>query len=146
MSGTPITAEPVIGWNKGQNGRKRHYLSNSSYKWTVARPATYAMSTNVPIPTRTGGLISVIIMVIVHLATVLITLIFFLSRTKASLIGNAWQAVAHVVSDETLPVLVEADGKKDKELKEIMDRSGWNAKRTGIIRRRHNGKNEFGPK
>ncbi|KAK8045451.1 hypothetical protein PG993_005475 [Apiospora rasikravindrae] len=78
-----------------------------------------------------------------HLFVILTTLILFLTRTDVSLVGNYWQAVAQVVSDDTAPLLSKAHGMRDKEVKTLMKEY---ANTEGVIRERGNRRKEFGPR
>ncbi|XXH02563.1 hypothetical protein Hte_008940 [Hypoxylon texense] len=49
------------------------------------------------------------------LVMVTVTIVFF-QRTKRSVLGNYWHAIAQVSSAETVPILREADRMVDKEV------------------------------
>ncbi|KAI8721393.1 hypothetical protein NCS52_00586800 [Fusarium sp. LHS14.1] len=80
-------------------------------------------STETLIPGRWIGLISVLILTGVHLVIVFATVVLFLSNTKASALGNVWQAAAQIA--QTTGAVKSADGMLDKEVHK------W-AKTTGL--------------
>lgn len=118
---------------------------NSGYRWSVTSPATYVMFEEMSIPAQTIGLSTVVAMVATHLIVMGVTLVLFVQRTKATSLGNAWQSIAQVMSDDTLPILLQADDLKDKEVKEIIADVGEKVEMVGVVRRRQNGRNQFGP-
>ncbi|KAK8127279.1 hypothetical protein PG984_008387 [Apiospora sp. TS-2023a] len=115
---------------------------DSSYKVDLSASVSYVLSEAVLIPVRWSGLIAVLCMLVVHLAVVAVMLVLFLSRTQASMLGNAWQAVAQTISEETLPVLARADQMTDKELRKCLG-SSMDITREGVVRNRKNGRVEF---
>lgn len=53
------------------------------------------------------------------------------------MIGNAWQSLAQVVSDDTLSMLHQAGDLRDKEVKRVLaESSPGHPKTAGILRRR----------
>lgn len=118
---------------------------DSSYKWQFGSSATYIIAEDVSIPIASKGLIAVTAIIASHLATLGFTLLVFLRRTKVSLIGNAWQSVAQVVSDDTLSALDQAGDLRDKEVeKHLVGCSEKEKGMVGVVRRRQNGKVQFG--
>lgn len=115
---------------------------DDSYQVDLSAPVSYVLSETVLIPARWTGLVAVLCMIAVHLAAVAVMVGLFLSRTQTSMLGNAWQAVAQTVSEETLPVLSLADQTTDKELRKALG-SGLDLKREGVVRNRKNGRVEF---
>ncbi|KAK8059183.1 hypothetical protein PG996_009113 [Apiospora saccharicola] len=115
---------------------------DSSYKVDLSASVSYVLSEAVLIPVRWSGLIAVLCMLVVHLGLVAVMLVLFLSRTQSSMLGNAWQAVAQTISEETLPVLARADHMMDKELRKALS-SGLDLTREGVVRSRKNGRIEF---
>lgn len=120
----------------------------SSYKWSYGFPASYVFCEEVSIPVNKLGFIIVAGIVALHTIIVGTTVTLFLSRTRTTQLGNAWQSVAQVVSDRTIEVLWKVDSMTDKEVKETLSNSAGylNIQSTGVIRRRQNGRNEFGSK
>ncbi|KAK8022118.1 hypothetical protein PG993_012885 [Apiospora rasikravindrae] len=119
---------------------------DTSYMWLPRSQATYVIAEDVSIPTTNTGLGIVLAMAITHLVLIAGTVVLFLRRTEVTLIGNAWQSVAQVVSDDTLPTLDRAGDLRDKEVKKILAESSEGPEMTGVIRRRNNGRVQFGEK
>ncbi|KAK8076638.1 hypothetical protein PG994_003910 [Apiospora phragmitis] len=117
---------------------------DQSYSWEYNSTATYIIAEDKSIPTTRTGLLIVIAMVTAHLAVLGTTVFLFLRRTEATMLGNAWQSVAQVVSDDTLPILDQAGDLRDKEVKKALAESGEGTQRAGVIRRRKNGRVQFG--
>ncbi|KAK8108837.1 hypothetical protein PG984_014638 [Apiospora sp. TS-2023a] len=118
---------------------------DTSFKWERGSMATYIIAEDVSIPTTQTGLVVVITMITVHFIVLGATLFLFLRRTETTMIGNAWQSVAQVISDDTLPILEQAGDLRDKEVKKVLlAESSEGKEMTGVIRRRHNGKVQFG--
>lgn len=121
------------------------YFGNS-WRWQKSM-ATYVMTNDLSIPATYRGLSMVIAMVTAHFLVLGTTLFLFLRRTDATMIGNAWQSVAQVVSDDTLPILDQAGDLRDKEVKKVLlAESGAGREMSGVIRRRENGKVQYGEK
>lgn len=106
--------------------------------------ASYLGSRDAEIPIRNIGLMFVVGLVSAHLIFVVLISLLFLSRTKSTLLGNAWQSIAHVVSEKTYEALQAADNSKDKEFEVVLGKQ--EANQAGVLRLRHNGRQEFGPK
>jgi hypothetical protein len=82
------------------------------------------------IPVQWTGLAIVLSLVIVHLLFLCSTIILFIIKTRASDLGNAWQAVAQVVSTETREVIEEATEMRDKQVE------AW-ARSSGVSNRKY---------
>ncbi|KAK8017724.1 hypothetical protein PG993_014050 [Apiospora rasikravindrae] len=117
-----------------------------SYRWIYNHSASYVMSQEISIPVQKTGLLVVAGIFAVHIVVVGTTAAIFLRRTRATLLGNVWQSVAQVISDKTTDILWRADSMTDKEVKEELSGTAYNPKikAAGVIRRRQNGRNEFG--
>ena len=64
-------------------------------QFDVSSPADCTISSDVEIPLQWNGFATIIIHLLLHFSLVLISISLFLRRTELSLLGNAWQAVAH---------------------------------------------------
>jgi hypothetical protein len=83
--------------------------------------ASTSFSYTALIPVRWDGFVAGVSIIVAHsIILALITLLFVL-YTRNSMIGNSWQAVAQVVSEDMLPVLDQACQEKDGE---VQDRWG----------------------
>lgn len=112
-----------------------------AFAFDTAGPATYARVESVLIPVRRSGLYGTLAVVVLHLAVVATVVSLFLARTRVSLLGNYWQAVAQVVSNDTEPLLRRADGLRDTEVEALIARD---LMARGVVRERKNGRREFG--
>ena len=97
------------------------------------------------IPTPLGGLVGVVVLVAVQLVLLFVVLGFFLGSTEASVLGNAWQAVAQLSGEDTLPLLWVADRMTDREVERLLETEGLNAHEAGVVRARTSGRTVFGP-
>ncbi|KAF5530849.1 hypothetical protein FNAPI_13472 [Fusarium napiforme] len=97
-------------------------------EFDLHKPATTINSVEMLIPVRWRGLAVVLSLVLVHLLLLGSTMVLFQLKTRASDLGNAWQAIAQVVSAETRAVVGEASVVRDKEVE------AW-AKSSGVSRR-----------
>lgn len=109
---------------------------HTSYRWTGNSSITYVVSKSMSIPVRRAGFIGVIAIVASHLGILVATSVLFIQRTNATSIGNPWQSIAQVISDETIPILTRLDGLEDHKDEEMPNV-------TGHIQRRQNGRTEF---
>ena len=83
--------------------------------------ATAIFSTPALLPVRRLGLLSSAAIVATHLCALFITTALFLLRTDKSELGQLWQALAHVVNDDTLPVLrrAAAGDLRDRDVRKL---------------------------
>ncbi|KAF6812412.1 hypothetical protein CPLU01_14896, partial [Colletotrichum plurivorum] len=109
-----------------------------STTWTAEQPASYIMSREVSIPAGRDGLLAIVVLVAVQHVVMAIVVALFLSRTRATLLGNSWQSVAQIISPETLEVLLQADDLKDSEVR----RSYLDPSEKGLVRR-HGSRSQF---
>ncbi|CAG8409035.1 unnamed protein product [Penicillium salamii] len=77
-----------------------------------------SISNNALIPVRWDGFVAGISIVAVHLFILALIALLFALYTRDSMIGNSWQAVAQIVSEDTLPVLDQASQENDDEVKD----------------------------
>ncbi|KAK8067237.1 hypothetical protein PG997_013984 [Apiospora hydei] len=119
---------------------------DESYRWIYSHSASYVMAQEVPMPVQKTGLLIVVGIVATHTILVGAAVSMFLLRTRATLLGNVWQSVAQVVSDRTTEILWRADSMTDKEVKEALSGTAYKSdnRSIGMVRRRQNGRNEFG--
>ncbi|KAF4948023.1 hypothetical protein FGADI_10018 [Fusarium gaditjirri] len=87
-------------------------------------PATMIRSVEKLMPARWVGLSTVLALVGLHFALVLTTMALFAILTSASALGNAWQAVAQLVSPQTEEIIKLADSLTDKEVKKRAKTTG----------------------
>lgn len=101
---------------------------DSIAEFDLYKPVTTISSVEMLIPVRWTGLAVVLSLILVHLLLVCSTMVLFQLKTRASGLGNAWQAIAQVVSTETRAVVEEASAVRDKEVE------AW-ARSPGVSRR-----------
>lgn len=108
----------------------------------LRRPVTAVFGMEALVPNGGVGLSCILAMIVVHLSHLLAAALFFLRRTEASALGNAWQSIAQVVAPETDPMVRVADGMRDAEVTSWATKSGYGAGIYGISRSRHRGRKE----
>ncbi|RGP69559.1 hypothetical protein FSPOR_4663 [Fusarium sporotrichioides] len=86
--------------------------------WTREQSIVTVNAKRVLVPSQLKGLTIVLALVISHLALTLVTVALFLTSTKLSMLGNAWQTVSQIVSPETSAVVqaVSNGGMTDEEV------------------------------
>ena len=110
------------------------------------RAASTAFSSVVLVPARWSGFIGTAVILATHLAIVLIVTTAFLTYTSTSMLGNFWQGVSQVVTEETLPILKQADRMKDKEVAGEANSEKWHMGEIKVLRRREDGRVDLGSK
>ncbi|KAK8067746.1 hypothetical protein PG996_006858 [Apiospora saccharicola] len=139
------TSNPAFALQALSTMMNQMQIFKTAYQWTYGYPATYVFSGEFSIPKRYSGLLIVASLIAAHVALTGATIAMFLLRTRATLLGNAWQSVAQVVSDRTLKVLWRVDSLNDKEVKKALSSATGDPEiPAGAIRRRRNGRNEYG--
>ncbi|KAL4961863.1 uncharacterized protein BDV14DRAFT_179423 [Aspergillus stella-maris] len=78
--------------------------------------ALTVFSSEALIPAQWDGFIISASIVVVHVIILVLVSILFVFHTRGSMIGNTWQAVAQLVSKDTLPILEEASKQTDGEV------------------------------
>ena len=106
--------------------------------------ASFVLSSRVLVPARWTGFIIVMAMLLAHMLLVKAAVTEFLRSTRSTMLGNAWQAVAQVVSEKTLPILHRADGMTDREVLRWIKERPYHTETVGIVRSRLNGRSELG--
>ncbi|RMJ18958.1 hypothetical protein CDV36_001350 [Fusarium kuroshium] len=98
------------------------------YDWLQSYDIEYAVGTihaiNALIPARWNGLGIVLGLVCLHLVLLLVTILLFATRTKSSMLGNAWQAVSQMVSPQTREIVESADRMRDEEVNQWIRATG----------------------
>ena len=111
-------------------------------QFDVSVPANYTMSSDVEIPVQWKGFTAVIFLLLLHFGLVFFSISIFLKNTKLSLLGNAWQAVAHTASPDASAAIQHASELTDKEIGEFMERNGMTRGRFIVKRSVANGRSE----
>ncbi|KAH7219881.1 hypothetical protein BKA60DRAFT_647256 [Fusarium oxysporum] len=89
---------------------------DSMADFDLQKPVTTINSAEMLLPVRWTGLDVVLGLALVHLLLLCSTMVLFQFKTRASSLGNAWQATAQVVSTETRAAVEEASAVRDKEV------------------------------
>ncbi|KAE8337845.1 hypothetical protein BDV24DRAFT_177201 [Aspergillus arachidicola] len=97
-------------------GTQAAYYENLMREDPIASALT-AFSSTALIPARWDGFVAGVSIIAVHLIILALITVLFVVYTRNSMVGNSWQAVAQVVSEDMLPVLDQACMKKDGEVK-----------------------------
>lgn len=102
--------------------------------------ASTSFSTSALIPVRWSGFIAATAIITTHFIIVAIVAILFLWLTSHSFIGHHWQAVSQVLSEDTLPILEQADEMKDKDVKIWAKSKSIDLGSPALLRCRDNGR------
>ncbi|KAK7435843.1 hypothetical protein CaCOL14_008309 [Colletotrichum acutatum] len=109
-----------------------YYESENGYN--LEYPVTTVSSRSTYIPLRWTGFSIVQGVIALHLVLLLTTTVLFLTRTRASSLGNAWKTVAQVVSPHTKEIGDKADRLMDDEVRERTVSTGADVFGVGIRR------------
>ena len=100
--------------------RQRYY--DALGRFLAGAEARYVNSVVVFGPRQWGGFLGVMAMLVCHIFAVAGVTGWYVCVTRYTMMGNSWQVVAQVVSEETLPLIRRASGLKDSEVKGIIRR------------------------
>lgn len=95
---------------------------------------TYRSSTAYSIPHQWTAFAAIAGLLGLHFILVAVAVTLFLTKTKMSLLGNAWQAVMQVHSDETAGVVRHGSGLTDKEMEDMLKSQGAAENRVRITK------------
>ncbi|RAK79512.1 uncharacterized protein BO72DRAFT_446326 [Aspergillus fijiensis CBS 313.89] len=114
------------------------------YEQLVKMAGTTTVSTGFSvsssIPSQWTGFIIGTTLIATHVVIVTIITVQFARHTKSTIIGNYWQTVSQVVSNETRPILEQADTMDDAEVKRWAKRNLQNLKAHRAVRNQHDGR------
>ena len=102
------------------------------------------LSVEAQYPTRWIGFGFVMGGIALHWLLLLLGGILFRERARSTMLGNAWQAIAQMVTDETMPLLEQADGMEDKEVADVLRKTGRDKESMGVLRSRARNRVELG--
>ena len=94
-------------------------------------------------PQRWVGFLGVVALLACHVLAVAGVTAWYLYVTRYTMLGNSWQAVSQVVSEETLPLIRRASCLKDSEVRAIIRRERNKGERYSIARSRETGRSEL---
>ncbi|KAL4902049.1 hypothetical protein BDW74DRAFT_158966 [Aspergillus multicolor] len=115
---------------------------NHLFKLYDTAPATTAFAGTALVPAKWTGFAATVAIIGLHFLVLGVVAGLFVGWTKESFLGQYWQAVAHVVSDETRPVLERASSVTDSEVKawKGAEDQGIDMGQESILRRRLDGR------
>jgi hypothetical protein len=99
----------------------------------ISRPVMYTTTSAVSIPIQWTGFAVVVALLALYLAMVVVATMFFLAKSDLSQLGNAWQAVAQIVSNDMVDTLRPAANTTDKDVQTLLDRGGSGGKAELIL-------------
>lgn len=88
------------------------------------------------------GITAIAVLLAWHFTLLVIAVNLFLKKTNASLLGNAWQAVAQVYSNDTAMAVQYGAMATDHEVRESIRSTGFHESRVVIRRSERSGKLE----
>jgi hypothetical protein len=90
----------------------------------LERTITLLFAESFAIPSQWTGFKIVGLTLAVHVLCLFVTCMLFLSRTRKSLLGNVWISVSQIITNDTLPILKEAQYMTDGEVTKAIKASG----------------------
>ena len=87
-------------------------------------PVWYSTWSPALAPTHWNGLMLVAVITGVHVLAVVAVAVLFVRQTRCTELGNSWQAVAQLVTEDTQPLLPDACGDKDDVFKKRLRKDG----------------------
>lgn len=114
-------------------------------RFNIKRHATTINTSEMLLPIQWTGLSVVVATITVHFSVLLVTTVFFVVWTKASLLGNAWQAVSQIVSPQTREVMdtLSVDTMRDKDVEGWARATGRNSQVYSLSRSNDQGRTEI---
>ncbi|KAH7393087.1 hypothetical protein BKA66DRAFT_439198 [Pyrenochaeta sp. MPI-SDFR-AT-0127] len=113
-------------------------MQTAYYDWfanyDLTSPATYSMTERRYIPEQWKHFAVVAALLVLHFILLGIALCLFITKTDVSLLGNAWQAVAQVYSNDTAAAVQHGTMATDDEVRHEVKSTGFHESRV-IIRR-----------
>ncbi|OKL60067.1 hypothetical protein UA08_04467 [Talaromyces atroroseus] len=109
--------------------------------------AVTAFSSTATIPAQWTGFVLGLMLIVIHSTIVVVVIGWFVRLTEISFIGSYWQTVAHVVSEETRPILEEAGRTDDRAVRVWAKREAVveSLRCRWILRRSFSGRVTLGP-
>jgi hypothetical protein len=104
--------------------------------------ASFSMTEQRYIPVMWTHFAAVAGLLTLHFVLIAVALLLFVIKTEVSLLGNAWQAVAQVYSNDTAAAVQHGTIATDAEVRESVKSSGFHESRVVIRRSERNGRLE----
>lgn len=107
------------------------YYGDINQFGTVA-PTVMQSFVSVQVPSGFTGLIIVTSVLMAHMVLVAASVVLFQTRTRYSMLGNSWQAVAQTYSPETAGIHAHSSTLSDTEVEKILIAGGRGTTRVGL--------------
>jgi hypothetical protein len=121
-------------------------MQTAYYDWfanyDLNATAKFSMTEQRYIPITWHHFAAVAALLVLHFALIAAALFLFVMKTEVSLLGNAWQAVAQVYSNDTAAAVQHGTIATDAEVRESVKSSGFHESRHVIRRSEKNGRLE----
>ncbi|KAF2133450.1 hypothetical protein P153DRAFT_381879 [Dothidotthia symphoricarpi CBS 119687] len=93
-------------------------------QFEVTGRSTHTASSTVVVPMQWVGFIVIMVLLAIHFILILAATILFLTKTKHSLLGNAWQAFAQIASKDVDHTIQYAANTTDNEVQQFLKKNG----------------------
>jgi hypothetical protein len=93
---------------------------------------TQVFSANFLFPHSKAGFVGIATALVGHMVIMYATSMLFVGKTKFTMLGNNWQAVAQLLGNETREVLQESSVLTDRDVRRNMEDKGIKITRVGI--------------
>lgn len=110
--------------------------------YNTKRPASYGLAQEVLIPVRWNCFVAVMAILGVHFLLILLAVILFIAKSEMSLLGNAWQAISQVMSEDTAYAVRHGAMATDDEVTDTFKNSGVANGRIRIAKCEQSGRTE----
>ncbi|KAF2029569.1 hypothetical protein EK21DRAFT_89660 [Setomelanomma holmii] len=121
-------------------------MQNAYYDWfanyDLNSTATYSMTESRYIPVIWMHFTVVAALLALHFVLLITAVVLFFTKTDVSLLGNAWQAVAQVYSNDTAAAFQHGTMATDEEVRHSVKSTGFHKSRVMIRRSERNGRLE----
>lgn len=121
-------------------------MQTAYYDWfpnyDLNATASFSMTEQRYIPIMWTHFAAVAGLLTLHFVLIAVALLLFIIKTEVSLLGNAWQAVAQVYSNDTAAAVQHGTIATDAEVRESVKSSGFHESRVVIRRSERNGRLE----
>jgi hypothetical protein len=112
-------------------------------RFSAGAEASYVLSAAALVPARWAGFLGVAAIAAAHVLLTGYVVVWYLVVTRHTMLGNGWQAVAQVASNATLPLMWQATGVADRDVKERIRDAGGGGRRYMIAQSWASGRREL---
>ncbi|KAK9420312.1 hypothetical protein SUNI508_06581 [Seiridium unicorne] len=114
------TNRPAIAFQNLITSLSGSIINSILSQLDIMEEITSLSSTSLQAPRRLLGLVIVLVISVINLATVTLIVSLYLVRTEHTSAGNYWHAIAQVASDITQPILHRSTQATDDEVKHML--------------------------